>query len=41
VHVRRKVGQQLGELSERTLADQLVKIVDDQDEAATLVCELR
>ena len=41
VHVGRKVCQQPGQLSERLRRGQLVQIVDDQDEAAALVGELR
>src|SRR6266550_5314387 len=36
-----KVRQQPGELGERVRRGQLVEIVDDQDEAATLAGELR
>jgi hypothetical protein len=41
VHVGGKVRQQPGELGERLRRVQLVQIVDDQDDAAMMVCELR
>jgi hypothetical protein len=41
VHVGGKVGQQPGELGERLRRVQLVEIVDDQDDAAVMVGELR
>jgi hypothetical protein len=36
-----KVRQQARELGERVRRVQLVQIVDDQDDAAVMVCELR
>ena len=41
VHVRGKVHQQPGELGEGVRGGQLLQIVDDQDEAAAMICELR
>ena len=41
MNVARKVRQQPGELGERVRAGQLVEVVDDQDEAAVMISELR
>jgi hypothetical protein len=41
VHVRGKVRQQARELSKRLRRAQLVEIVDDEDDAAVIVGELR
>ena len=41
VRVRRKVGQQPGELGQGVPRMQLVQIVDDQDDTAGMVFELR
>jgi hypothetical protein len=41
VHVRGKVRQQACELSQGLRRLQFVQIVDDQDDAAMMVCELR
>ena len=41
VRVRRKVGQQPGELGQGVPRMQLVQIVDDQDDTAGMVFEFR
>jgi hypothetical protein len=41
VHVGRKAGQQPGELSQGLRRVQLVQIIDDHNDAALMVCELR
>ena len=41
VHVRGKVGQQPGELSERLRRSQLVQIINNQRDVAASIGELR